>query len=219
MKKRSLLCLSLLAFSSVIFAQSARFANTELKLELTSDWSLQSSTKVIDSGDVISTPKFQPKDWYGVSVPTTVFAAQVSQKVYADPTFGMNLRSVPGVTYPIGANFSNRPMEPDSPYAVPWWYRKAFDVPASYKGKTIWLRFGGINCRANIWLNGKRIAKQEDVAGAWRTYEFNVTDAVHVSGSNTLAVQVWAPTEKDLAITFDTIAAFAERSASSGPPA
>jgi len=202
MRIRSLFCLSLLAFSCVCVAQSTRSASTELKLPLTAGWSLQSSTKVTDSGDVISTPKFQPKDWYGVSVPTTVFAALVNQKVYPDPTFGMNLRSVPGVTYPIGANFSNRPMEPDSPYAVPWWYRKAFDLSASYKGKTIWLRFGGINYRANLWLNGKRIAKQEDVAGAWRTHEFNITDAVHVGGANALAVQVWAPTEKDLAITF-----------------
>ncbi|MGA7909008.1 MAG: glycoside hydrolase family 2 protein, partial [Candidatus Sulfotelmatobacter sp.] len=40
------------------------------------------------------------------------------------------------------------------------------------------------------------------VAGAWRTYEFNVTDAVKPGAENVLAVQVWAPTENDLAITF-----------------
>jgi hypothetical protein len=37
--------------------------------------------------------------------------------------------------------------------------------------------FRGTNYRANIWLNGKQIAKSDDVAGAWRTYEFNITDA------------------------------------------
>jgi exo-1,4-beta-D-glucosaminidase len=119
-----------------------------------------------------------------------------------DPFFGMNLRQFPGMGYPIGANFSNIPMPPDSPFAVSWWYRKTFSLPAADKGKTIWLNFRGINYRANIWLNGKQIAKSDDVAGAWRTYEFNVTDAAKVGGENVLAVQVYAPTDTDLAITF-----------------
>ena len=165
-------------------------------------WTLQSSAKVRQGGDVLSTPRFQPTGWYAVTVPTTVVAALVKQKVYPDPDFGMNLRSIPGVTYPIGSNFSNVAMQPDSPFAVSWWYRKQFVIPASYKGKNTWLQFGGINYRANVWLNGKQIAKSEDVAGAWRTYEFNITDAAKPGQTNVLAVQTWAPTETDLAITF-----------------
>jgi len=189
----SLLCVSLLTPSQVEAATS---------IFLTKDWSLQSSAKVTEAGDALSTAKYVPKGWYAVSVPTTVVAAMVKQGVYPDPGFGMNMRSYPGVTYPIGSNFSNIPMQPDSPFAVPWWYRKEFTVPAAFKGKTLWLRFGGINYRANIWLNGKQIAKSEDVAGAWRTYDFNVTDLVQVGSPNVLAVQVFPPTENDLAITF-----------------
>ena len=137
-----------------------------------------------------------------MTVPTTVVAALVKHKVYPDPFFGTNLRTFPGVTYPIGANFSNIPMQPDSPFIVPWWYRKEFVLPASFKGKTIWLNFGGINYRANIWLNGKQLAKSEDVAGAWRTYEFNITDYAVLGKPNVLAVEVFSPTDTDLAITF-----------------
>src|SRR5712671_1449529 len=165
-------------------------------------WSLQTSAKVDAKGEVISTAQFAPKGWHAVTVPTTVVAALVKDKTFPDPLFGMNLRDLPGVNYPIGGNFSNIPMAPDSPYAVSWWYRKQFAVPPSYRGKTIWLKFNGINYRANIWLNGKQIATSDDVAGAWRTYEFNVTDAVKAGAENVLAVQVWAPTESDLAITF-----------------
>jgi exo-1,4-beta-D-glucosaminidase len=172
------------------------------KLALSEHWSLLSSCKVDQKGEVLSTPKFQPRGWYDVSVPTTVFAALVKHKVYPDPGFGMNLRSVPGVTYPIGANFSNIAMQQDSPYLVPWWYRKEFVLPASYRGKSIWLQFGGINYRANIWLNGKQIANTDDVAGAWRTYEFNISDVARPGATNTLAVQVYSPSETDLAITF-----------------
>jgi exo-1,4-beta-D-glucosaminidase len=51
-------------------------------------------------------------------------------------------------------------------------------------------------------LNGKQLARSEDVAGAWRTYEFNITDAALLGKTNVLAVQVFSPTDTDLAITF-----------------
>jgi exo-1,4-beta-D-glucosaminidase len=169
---------------------------------LVDGWTLQSSGKLDQPGDVISRPSYRPNHWYQVRVPTTVVSALVKNKVLADPFFGMNLRQFPGVTYPIGANFSNLAMDPDSPYAASWWYRKTFTVPAADKGKTIWLNFRGINYRANIWLNGKQIASSDEVAGAWRTWEFNITDAARAGAENVLAVQVFAPTDTDLAITF-----------------
>jgi len=191
-------------FSSSSFGQEkvAVKHDSEPRLVLREGWALQSSAKVETKGELISTPQFAPEGWHEATVPTTVVAALVKDKTLPDPFPGTNLRSFAGVTYPIGGNFSNIAMAPDSPYAVSWWYRKAFTVPASYKGKTIWMKFDGINYRANIWLNGKQIANSDDVAGAWRTYEFNVTAAAKPGAENVLAVQTWAPTEHDLAITF-----------------
>ena len=172
------------------------------QLFLRDSWSLQSSAKLQADGAAISTSKFVPTGWHHATVPTTVVAALVKDKTLPDPFFAMNLRQFPGVTYPIGGNFSNIAMQPDSPYAVSWWYRKAFTAPASYSGKTVWLNFRGINYRANVWLNGKQIANSNEIAGAWRTYELNVTKGVKPGADNVLAVQVFAPTENDLAITF-----------------
>jgi exo-1,4-beta-D-glucosaminidase len=202
MNKSSLLCIFVLFFCGLMCAQEARRPLAEGALSLREGWALQSSCKVDAKGETLSTPAFRPQGWYDISVPTTVVAALVKHKVYPDPFFGMNLRTFPGVTYPIGANFSNLPMQPDSPFMVPWWYRKQFLLPASFKGKSIWLNFGGINYRANIWLNGKQLATSDDVAGAWRTYEFNITDAALVGKPNVLAVEVFSPTDTDLAITF-----------------
>jgi exo-1,4-beta-D-glucosaminidase len=165
-------------------------------------WALQTSTKVEARGEVVSTVAFIPKGWHEATIPTTVVAALVKDKTLPDPFFAMNLREFAGETYPIGGNFSNIAMEPGSLYAVSWWYRKQFVPPASYAGKTVWLNFKGINYRANVWLNGKQIANSNDMAGAWRTYELNVTGALKLGGENVLAVQVFAPTENDLAITF-----------------
>ncbi len=175
---------------------------TEDRLPLREGWMLQTSAKVDAKGDAIAKPKFTPKGWHEVTVPSTVVAALVKDKTLPDPFFGTNLRSFAGVTYKPGENFSNIPMATDSPYAVSWWYRKQFTIPTSYKGKTIWLKFNGINYRANIFLNGAQIAKSDDVAGAWRTYELNVTAAAQPGTENVLAVQAFAPTEHDLAITF-----------------
>ena len=202
--KSTLSCLVLLSFSALVFSQEPKPSrpHPESTLSLREGWNLQTSGKVDEKGEVLSSPAFQAKDWYTVTVPTTVVAALVEHKLYPDPGFGMNLRSFPGVTYPVGGNFSNIPMQQDSPFIVPWWYRKEFVLPASFKAKSIWLNFGGINYRANIWLNGKQIAKSDDVAGAWRTYEFNITDTALLGKTNVLAVQVFSPTETDLAITF-----------------
>jgi exo-1,4-beta-D-glucosaminidase len=200
MKTRTLLSVVVLFCSQFLLAQQG--AHPAGHFPLRDGWTLQSSSKVEEPGEVLSKPGYQPRNWYPATVPTTVVAAQVKQKVLPDPFFAMNLRQFPGMGYPIGANFSNLPMPPDSPYLVSWWYRKTFELPVEFKGKSMWLNFGGINYRANIWLNGTQIGKADDVAGAWRTYEFNVTSTVRAGAENALAVQVFAPTETDLAITF-----------------
>jgi exo-1,4-beta-D-glucosaminidase len=197
---KSLLTLSVLG-TNLLFAANASSKSTD-KLVLREHWALQSSAKVDAKGEIISTAAFVPRGWHDATVPTTVVAALVRDKSLPDPFFAMNLRQFPGVTYPIGGNFSNIAMQPDSPYAVSWWYRKQFIAPASYNGRTVWLNFKGINYRANVWLNGKQIADSNDIAGAWRTYELNVTGALKPGSENILAVQVFAPTENDLAITF-----------------
>jgi exo-1,4-beta-D-glucosaminidase len=182
-------------------AQPARSQDAAQRLELRQGWALRSSATASGNGESISTPGYSTSGWIATEVPTTVVAAQVQQGLLPDPFFGMNLRTFPGVTYPIGINFSEHAMPADSPYAPSWWYRTEFSLPQDYAGKTVWLNFKGINYKANLYLNGKQIADASHVIGAWRTYEFNVTSAVK-PGKNVLALQVWAQTETDLGITF-----------------
>ena len=172
------------------------------RLPLAAGWSLQSAARVTATGAEVSTPRFDPRGWYPAEVPATVVATLVGRKVYPDPFFDMNLRKLPGMSYGIGEDFSNKPMAPESPFASSWWYRKSFTIPAAYTGRTLWLAFAGINYRANIWLNGRQIAGRDDVAGAWRTYELDVTDVARPGATNVLALEIWAQKENDLGITF-----------------
>jgi exo-1,4-beta-D-glucosaminidase len=167
------------------------------------DWRLQSACKLQATGDVIATPGFAVDGWLKTSVPNTVLAAQVASGVVPDPFYGDNLRQIAGTGYPVGHNFSNLPMPADSPYRCGWWYRKEFTAPPSTSADgRLWLHFGGINYRGEIWLNGHKVADATTVAGAYRTYDFDVTDFVKADQPNVLAVETTAPTEKDLGINW-----------------
>jgi exo-1,4-beta-D-glucosaminidase len=176
-------------------------AASEARL-LREGWAIQSSAEVQVGGEVISTSTFKPAGWHRARVPTTVVAALVADGTLPDPHFGMNLRSVPGVSYPIGQNFSNLEMPEDSPYRVPWWYRTEFAVPVEAKGRTHWLRLEGLNFRASIWINGRRVADSKQIAGASRVFELDVSQFIRAGETNALAIEVGAPTPADLAITF-----------------
>jgi exo-1,4-beta-D-glucosaminidase len=178
------------------------FAQSDTKHFLRSGWQIESGCKATETGDVLSTTSYKPKGWLPATVPTTVLAAQVAAGLYPDPYFGMNLRNIPGNnSHPITKMFANLPMPADSPYACPWWYRTEFTLPAAFRGKQVWLHFGGVNFRANVWVNGKQIANSNDMAGMWREWEFNITPQL-ANGANVLAVQVYAQKENDLGITF-----------------
>jgi exo-1,4-beta-D-glucosaminidase len=190
-------------FAALAGGQSNTILPVQQRINLHSDWELQSSCSVTAAGDAISMPGFDAKDWHKTEVPSTVVAALVADKTYPDPDLGENLRSIPGTTYPIGKNFSGMPMSKDSPFHCSWWYRTEFELPKAYEGRHIWLHFGGINNHANIWVNGHPIAGTKDVAGAYRTYEFDITSVVSGSSKkNALAVEAIAQTEKDLGINW-----------------
>ncbi len=181
-------------------AQSPDSANSHVALH--DGWMLQSSCKFSAKGAQISMPGFRTDGWHATTVPSTVVAALVADKTFPDPYFGDNLRSIPGTTYPIGKMFSVRPIPKDSPFRCSWWYRTEFQAPQAANGGHVWLNFRGINNRASIWLNGQRIAEARDVAGAFRSYEFDVSALLARDRPNVLAVETIAQTEKDLGINW-----------------
>lgn len=188
---------------SALALLSAVACLAQTSIQLHQGWSLQSSRQVSDTGEVISKSSYVPKGWIATTVPATVVAAQNAAgefKQYGDIFVGVNLRKLPGMAYEIGQMFAHKPIPPDSPYAVSWWYRTEFSTPAA--ASHVALHFDGINNRANIWLNGKKIADATDVAGAYRTYEFDITPELVKTGRNALAVEVFAQTQDDLGINW-----------------
>ncbi|HEX6838700.1 MAG TPA: glycosyl hydrolase family 2, partial [Polyangia bacterium] len=171
------------------------------RLLLRDGWAIRSSAADGRSGAALSTVGASVAGWIPARVPSTVVAARVAHGDFADPGYGMNLRQIPGTTdYPIGDKFALHDMSSSNPYKQAWWYRTEFDVPP--RAGRMWLHFDGINYRANVWLNGRKVAGDREVAGSYRRYAFDVTSLARAGGRNALAVEVFAPTKNDLAPSF-----------------
>lgn len=129
-------------------------------------WALKSGWEMCEGDNLCS------DDWYNAVVPGTVLATLVDQGVYPDPYFGLNNLSIP-----------------DDLCRKDWWYRCRFSIPENARDrKTFELIFNGINYKADIWLNGKKIG---DMAGAFIRGRFDITDIL--KDENELYVHILPP--------------------------
>src|SRR5579864_8512983 len=140
-------------------------------IELAQGWRLTSTDKVTAADSTVSSPEFDTSHWYEVRhMPATVLQALEDDGVYRDLYFGMNLTT------------------PGDLWKKDWWYRTTFNVPAGHPVYS--LIFKGINYRAEIWLNGKKVAENNQVVGMYNSFEFDVSKLVHPGESNVLAVRI-----------------------------
>ena len=66
------------------------------------------------------------------------------------------------------------------------WYRKHFDVPATWAGKRVNLEFDGVFQVAEVFVNGQRVGEHK---GGYTGFTMDLTDAVK-PGDNVVAVRV-----------------------------
>ncbi len=67
------------------------------------------------------------------------------------------------------------------------WYRKAFVLPASLRGRRLRLSFDGVYMNSQVWLNGQRLGEH---AYGYTPFGFDITDLVRLGARNVLAVKV-----------------------------
>ncbi|MEK7993277.1 MAG: sugar-binding domain-containing protein, partial [Planctomycetota bacterium] len=151
---------------------------------LSAGWKIQVSSEVKGTPDQISQPGFDTRGWYSTSVPSTVLAALVENGVHENPYFGMNLKEISS-----------------EPFSQPWWYRTQFRLWPQEVAGTVLLEFDGINYSANIWLNGNQVAASNEVKGAFRRFQYDVSKLV-LEGNNVLAIEVIPPKPGDFSTGF-----------------
>jgi exo-1,4-beta-D-glucosaminidase len=186
---KKLILIAFLGFAYLFsFGQDA---TENYRLLLKSDWRMQSAVTDASTGGQISKSSFKADKWYKVSVPTTVIAGLLTNKVYDfDPFYGRNFEKLN-----------------DARLDKPWWFRKKFRLAESENGKNVVLKLQGINYKANVWLNGKLIADSTQIVGPFRIIELDITKYIKHAGQNILAVEVKRPFDPnkrggDLAIDY-----------------
>src|SRR6266852_1906049 len=171
-------------------------------VSLNDGWQIQSSCEAKSTGQQVSTAGFEANGWHKTTAPNTVVGTLVDDKTYPDPTYGTNLKNFPGMNYNDKSIFSIQDMPEGSPFRCSWWWRTEFAVKPPFLRDHFWLHFPGINYRANVWVNGKKIADAKDVAGTFRIFEFDVTSVLKTDGQNAVALEIFAPEKNDLGITW-----------------
>jgi len=148
-----------------------KVADSEYIIE--SGWELADADKVRSSSEYLFSSDYNTSKWYNATVPGTVLTTLVQQGVYPDPYFGLNNLAIP-----------------DTLCRKDWWYRVSFRLPEKETNNNVWLILNGINYQAEVWLNGEKLG---NINGAFIRGKFNVTDVVHKTKSNVLAIRILPP--------------------------
>src|SRR6266404_7099741 len=167
--KRKLAVLVCLVF--ITAAQALASAESPNLTELQSSWRMTSAQTVTVDDALVSQPSLDVTNWYVVQrMPATVLQFLEDNGVYKNLYYGMNLAT------------------PGELWKQDWRYRTTFTAPANRESYS--LIFKGINYRADIWLNGHRVATRSQAAGMYNAFEFTVTDFIVAGGTNVLAVKI-----------------------------
>ena len=143
------------------------------KLELSDNWKLAAAKDVDAGGAAISQSDYGDQAWHPIHrMPATVLEVMQEDGVYSNLYVGMNMLE----------------KVPQDLYKQDWWYRTVFTAPAGYSTYT--LEFPGINYRAEIWINGQKVADSKQVVGMYAAHGLNATEWIKPGSPNTLAVKV-----------------------------
>lgn len=147
-------------------------------------WQIISSDSLTVSPQIIASPGVETGAWIPARVPSTVLGALVESGKYKNVFVGENLETI----------------DP-RPFRKSWWYRTVFQLSDLKKYPYAVIRFNGLNYRANIWLNGRKIAAADSLYGAFRLFEFDISSLAKEK-DNVIAVQVFPPQAGDFTVGF-----------------
>lgn len=145
-----------------------------------SDWYARKANEVKMDGNRLSAVPLDKTGWLPARVPGTVLTTLLENGLYPAPEFGLNNNLIPDI-HEVGNDFYT------------YWFTRQFTIDALPEGRNVWLNFRGINYKAEIFLNGKRINRNTH-EGMFLRKTFNITPYLRTDAPNVLAVLVYPPT-------------------------
>lgn len=171
-------------FSAFVMTACGTQANEKRPVAFNTNWQIISAAEIASDGSLLSSSKSQEGKWVKTDIPTTVMGALVNAGVYKDVFLGDNLAKIP-----------------EKSFQNPWWFRKEFSLQNfNVKQEHLSLCFDGLNYRADVWLNGKQIASEDTLYGAFRQFTFDISS--QVTEHNVLAVKIYPPQPRDFYMGF-----------------
>jgi exo-1,4-beta-D-glucosaminidase len=163
------------------------------RLELNQGWRIQHSALDARGGEAISVPGAATDGWHETTAPRTVLCSLIRDGTYPDVRIWPNAFRVPDSSDRFNeeqdlARYSHLPGG-RNPWRDPWWYRTEFALEAITPGQRVWLNLLSLNYRAEVWVNGSRLADREQIAGMFQRFRLDVTDSVR-EGRNALALLI-----------------------------
>lgn len=73
------------------------------------------------------------------------------------------------------------------------WYKRSFAVPANWKNKDVVLNFGGVDWKADVFVNDILIGSHQ---GGFTPFSFNITPYLTGKSNQKLVVRVWDPSDR-----------------------
>lgn len=158
-------------------------------------WTMRSSAIVGMNGAEISSPSYNHSDWLKTSIPATALSVLVRNGLYLNPYVGLNNMRIPDADEDFNTRHNllqYSHIEGKNPWAAPYWFRREFTIPNERAGQRTFITFNEINYRAELWINGKKIAGIQDMAGMERRFSYDISEYVS-DGSNCVALAVYGP--------------------------
>jgi beta-galactosidase/beta-glucuronidase len=72
------------------------------------------------------------------------------------------------------------------------WYRRSFNLPASFKNKNVLLHFGAVDWQCEVFVNGKSAGVHR---GGYDPFSFDITGSLKSSGPQEIVLNVWDPSD------------------------
>jgi hypothetical protein len=176
------LCLVLSAYATPVRSQEAlriSLPPAGEKTLLDNGWYARRANEIKTDGNVLSASPFTSEGWMKARVPGTVLTTLLENHLFPSPEYSLNNELIPDI-YEAGRDFYT------------FWFVRPFRVNALPQGQQVWLNFRGINYKAELFLNGKRLNRVTH-EGMFLRQTFNITPYIKEQGDNLLAVIVYPP--------------------------
>lgn len=170
-------CLPLLSFAQN--GVQVMLPEAGSKTLLHEGWFARRAAEIGEDGNRLTSGCFDSSGWLQAKVPGTVLTTLLENKLFPAPEFGLNNEKIPDISA-VGRDFYT------------YWFVRPFTVSSVDSGTHVWLNFRGINYKAEIYLNGKRVNTTTH-EGMFLRQTYDITSYLKKDSVNVLGVLVFPP--------------------------